>query len=114
MRRVILHGKLLPNLIWSRTLRLVKQANVIRREYMNGAAVRVIRCRHAMVSYLLQELCVAVSPQVEFPPSYQLALVDDKPVALLGLTVPCPIRWVFLRPLKNCNFVHINVFKQVN
>lgn len=68
MRRVILHGKLLPNLIWSRTLRLVKQANVIRREYMNGAAVRVIRCRHAMVSYVLQELRVAVSPQVEVPP----------------------------------------------
>lgn len=56
------------------------QAKVIRREYMNGAAARVVRCRGAMVSYVLQELRVAVNPLVETPPSFQLALVDDKPV----------------------------------
>lgn len=54
------------------------QAAVIRHEYMDGASVRVVSCRAAMVKYVIQELRVAVDVEKELPPSYQLALADEK------------------------------------
>jgi hypothetical protein len=45
---------------------------------MESAAARKIRCRAAMVNYVLQELRGALSPATECPPGYQLALADKQ------------------------------------
>lgn len=56
------------------------QALVIRYEYMDGAAARVVTCRAAMLNYVIQELRVAVDLANELPPSFQMALADDTAV----------------------------------
>lgn len=53
------------------------QHSVIRHEYMDGAAARVVTCRAAMLNYVIQELRIAVDVTKELPPSFQLALADN-------------------------------------
>jgi Predicted transcriptional regulator len=49
------------------------QQVVVRDELFHGAAGRVERCREALLSYMLQELRVAIDPDKQRPPEYQIA-----------------------------------------
>lgn len=51
------------------------QQKVIRDEFFNGAALRVIKARSALKHYVLRDLEVAVDIKKQKPPEYQLALL---------------------------------------
>jgi predicted DNA-binding transcriptional regulator YafY len=56
-----------------------EQQEVIRFEYFGGTSARVDTCRGALVSYFIQDVRAALSPDGQRPPDYQLAVenVDD-------------------------------------
>ena len=54
------------------------QQVVVRDEMFRGAASRVEHCRGALLQYMLQELRVAVDPDKQRPPEYQLAVSNPK------------------------------------
>ena len=54
------------------------QQTVVRDEMFRGTAARVERCRGALLQYMLQELRVAVEPDKQCPPEYQLAVSNPK------------------------------------
>lgn len=54
------------------------QQVVVRDEMFRGAASRVEHCRGALLQYMLQELRVAVDPDKQCPPEYQLAASNPK------------------------------------
>lgn len=52
----------------------IEQQDLIRDEFFDGAAGRVVHVRKALLHYLLSEMAVAQDPSNQRPPSYQLAL----------------------------------------
>jgi predicted DNA-binding transcriptional regulator YafY len=50
------------------------QEKLIRDELFNGAAARRVTVRRALVQYTLRELEIAVDPNIQLPPEYQLFL----------------------------------------
>lgn len=63
----------------------IEQQKLIRDEFFKGAAARVIRCRGALVKYMVREMEIAVNVKEQTPPDYQLALGNIKNVG----------RWLF-------------------
>jgi hypothetical protein len=51
-----------------------EQQDVIRHEFFNRTAARVETCRGALVSYFIQDIRAAISPENQAPPDYQLAV----------------------------------------
>jgi predicted DNA-binding transcriptional regulator YafY len=54
------------------------QQRLIRDEFFQGAASRVIRCPAALVKYMVRELEVAIRTEAERPPEFQIALSNAK------------------------------------
>ena len=61
--RLIAHPDLMP-----------AQEHVIRFEYFNDTASRVVTCRGALVAYLIQDIRAAVDLKWQRPPDYQIAV----------------------------------------
>nr|MBV6629533.1 WYL domain-containing protein [Oceanococcus sp. HetDA_MAG_MS8] len=65
------------------------QEQVIRNELFRGTAGRIIRCRRALIPFVLQDLRVATHIDAHQPPDYQLVLMnadDLAPWATFGST----------------------------
>lgn len=58
------------------------QQALIAAEYFPGARARRLRAREALAPYILQDLRVAIDPQREQPPAYQLLLAPASSPAL--------------------------------
>ncbi len=56
------------------------QQDLVRSEYFDGTAARVLSCRGAMLPYLVQELRMALDVTKELPPEYQLAVENVEEV----------------------------------
>lgn len=56
------------------------QQYLVRSEYFDGTAARVLSCRGAMLPYLVQELRMALDVTKELPPEYQLAVENVEEV----------------------------------
>lgn len=56
------------------------QQDLVQSEYFDGTAVRVHRCRGALVPYLIQELRLALDVAKELPPEYQMAVENTEEV----------------------------------
>lgn len=79
-----LHGKSVSEDIkWNKLLNVrliahpgltVDQENVIRFEYFEGTAARVVTCRAALISYFVQDIRAAVDLSKQTPPEYQIAI----------------------------------------
>lgn len=51
-----------------------EQKKMIRMEYFNGTSARRVNVRAALLHYTLHELRVAISPEKQLPPDYQLCV----------------------------------------
>ncbi len=57
-----------------------EQQTVVRAEYFGGTAARTESCRGALVPYLIQDLRIALDPDTQRPPDYQLAATATEDV----------------------------------
>ena len=56
------------------------QARLVRNEYFEGNADKIIQTRACLASYLLQELRVAIDFDKQLPPEFQLEVANLKNV----------------------------------
>lgn len=58
-----------------------EQESLIRFEYFNDTAARVVTCRGALVAYFIQDARAATDIKRQFPPDYQLAVANMEEVS---------------------------------
>ena len=56
------------------------QALMIRAEYFGGATARKQKVRRCLVAYTLQDLRIAINPEIQTPPDFQLHLFNAKEI----------------------------------
>lgn len=52
------------------------QTSLLRDEYLGGRATAHVQVRRALISYVAQDLRLAINPEKDIPPAYQLLLVN--------------------------------------
>ncbi|QOZ84701.1 MULTISPECIES: WYL domain-containing protein [Chromobacterium] len=57
-----------------------EQQQVVRIEYFNGEEHRILPTRACLVQYVIQDLRVAINPEKELPPDFQLEISAKEPL----------------------------------